>query len=69
MSRFQLIVGNIGIVYDGDNEIHAKNQFNIYEYLSQERHGRYTGESVMLLKDDEILREHIGSQDESDSSD
>ena len=46
--RYHVIVGNIGIVYDGDNLETAIAQFNEYTQLSIEGYGRAAHEEVGL---------------------
>lgn len=48
--RYHVIVGNIGIVYDGDNLETAIAQFNEYTQLSIEGYGRAAHEEVGLYK-------------------
>lgn len=63
MSRFQVIVGNVGnvgTVYDGDNEATADREFDAYVKASKGQGGgstRAEGESVTLMADGEISRE------------
>ena len=63
MSEYQVIVGNIGTVYDGPNPIEANKVYGTYKSLSQCDVGRASGESVTVLRDGEIQHEHIGEQD------
>jgi hypothetical protein len=63
MARYQVIVGNIGTVYDGDNMIDANRDFGTYKRQSQSGRGRAGGETVTLFDNDEIKFEHIGEQD------
>lgn len=61
--KYQVIVGNIGTVYDGDSWNDAKRDFGIYKRKSIEGVGRASGESVVLMEDGEPRWEHPGEQD------
>jgi hypothetical protein len=65
MARYEVIVGNIGKVYDGDSLPEA--QLHVVAYIDQSKseRGRAGGESVTLMKDGDILTEFIGTQDKS----
>jgi len=63
MARYQVICGNIGTVYDGDNMIDANRDYGTYKRQSQSGVGRAGGETVTLFDNDEIKFEHIGEQD------
>ena len=57
MKKYQVIVGNIGTVYDGDDEVEAKKEY--YSWIEQtERGGRASGEPVTLMIDGEPTEEH-----------
>lgn len=58
--KYQVIVGNIGTVYDGDDPVAAMNNFETYKHRSDENLGRAAGETVTLMEDGEIKVEHIG---------
>ncbi len=60
MDRFQVIVGNIGTVYSGDDYEVARAKYESYVTDSREGYGRAGGEDVVLMADDEIEREHHG---------
>jgi hypothetical protein len=55
---YEVIVGNIGTVYSGDNLEHATAIFDSYVAQSRSTFGRAAGESVTLLQDDDIIREY-----------
>ena len=60
MSSFCVVVGNIGTVYDGDDEAEARSIYAEYETQSRGGYGRAAGEPVALLTHgDEILAEHV----------
>ena len=60
MNRFEVIVGNIGTVYDGDNRGLADQDFAAYVRLSKAGYGRASGEDVTLFVDGEPEMEHDG---------
>jgi len=64
MKHYQVIVGNIGTVYDGASFIEARDAYSVYRRLSRANCGRASGESVTMLCDNEIKWEHIGTQGE-----
>ena len=61
MSRFQVVVGNVGTVYAGDDGAEANRLFDVYVDSSKSGVGRAGGEDVYLFADDEIAREHLGN--------
>lgn len=64
MKHYQVIVGNIGTVYDGASFIEAKQAYSDYRKQSRANCGRASGESVTMLCDNDIKWEHIGTQGE-----
>jgi len=56
--RYEVIVGNIGTVYDGSDRDEAEDTFDEYVRQSKSGRGRAGGESVVLMKDDEPVAEH-----------
>lgn len=66
MSKYELIVGNIGKVYDGDDRVEADRLFALYVDQSKSGVGRAGGEDVVLFEDDEIIREYTGHLKEND---
>ena len=65
MSKYQVIVGNLGTVYEGDDRIVALGKYATYVSNSKtgyEGVGRCTGESVTLMEDGEPEKEHLGYQ-------
>lgn len=58
---FEVVVGNIGTVYSGNNYMQAECCY--FRYLKQSRkgEGRAAGESVVLFHHGEIKREHAGT--------
>ena len=66
--RIEVIVSNIGTVYSGNSLKQAKFHFNEYVEQSKTHYGRASMESVWLMKQDEIVQEHVGElyQNEGD---
>lgn len=58
--HYEVIVGNIGLVYSVNNPIKAKQKFSTYRLQSQSRNGKSSGESVVIFRDGEIWLEFIG---------
>ena len=66
MHKYQVIVGNVGTVYDGDNEAQALREYAECVKLSKESEvGRMSDEDVTLFVDNEPEKEY--SPDEKDS--
>lgn len=57
---FEVIVGNIGTVYRGDDIDKATEFFTDYVGISNGLFGRASGEDVTLFEDGDILMEHVG---------
>jgi hypothetical protein len=64
---YEVIVSNIGKVYDGGFYQSALDCFAVYQRKSINNDGRAAGESVTLLKDGEPIREFAGSREEEES--
>ena len=62
MSDYEVIVGNVGTVYEGDSRYEANKAFNNYRESSRTTKGRAAGESVTMFLDGEPEREHQGYQ-------
>lgn len=62
MADFTVQVGNVGTVYSGKSELDARKAFKDYVKASLLQQGRAAGEDVTLLKDDEIIKEHLVPQ-------
>jgi hypothetical protein len=60
MSKYQVIVGNIGMVYDGNNPVEASRTYGEYKSQSESGVGRAGCEDVTLLENGEPKYEHIG---------
>ena len=64
MANYEVIVGNIGKVYEGGFYQSALDEFKVYEGRSIAGDGKAAGEPVTLLKDGEIMREYAPQHDE-----
>jgi len=60
---YQVIVGNIGTVYEGNNQHTARMKYGAYVRLSKEMRSRASCESVTLFFNDDIEREYVGLVD------
>jgi hypothetical protein len=61
MPTYEVIVGNVGSVYQGKSRVKALAAYVAYVVISQEHDSaRCYGEDVTLLIDGEIDREHTG---------
>lgn len=61
---YQVIVGNVGTVYNGESLKEAMELFDGYRTISKtEGSSRASGESVRLYHDDEIILEFVGYLD------
>ena len=63
MAHWQVIVGNIGTVYDGANGFTARQDYDAYVGLSRAPYGRASGESVVLFRGGEIELEHAATEE------
>jgi hypothetical protein len=63
--KYQVYVGNIGKVYDGDNHEDAMETFEEYVVISANGHGRASGEDVTLFEDGDIIKDFIGKENET----
>jgi hypothetical protein len=64
MANYEVIVGNIGKVYEGGFYQSALDDFTVYKNQSIKGIGRAAGESVTLMKDGEILQEYSAEEGE-----
>lgn len=60
-NHYQVIMSNVGIVYEGTNGFTAIKEYNSCIALSKNSLGRASGENVELLRNDEIMRIFVGS--------
>ena len=58
---FELVVGNIGTVYSGNNIMVAEQKFFSYVKDSKANYGRAAGEPVVLFHRGQIRREYQGT--------
>jgi len=61
--RYEVLVGNIGMVHEGHDREEAETIFHQYVELSEKGVGRMGGEDVVLLEDDEPIEEHEGLEE------
>jgi hypothetical protein len=59
-STYQVVVGNIGTVYSGHSLKTASRDFETYRAQSESGRGRAGDEDVCIMRDGDIIREHIG---------
>lgn len=60
--QYEVIVGNVGTVYAGANWKVAGETFREYVKISRDsEYGRAAGESVVFMKDGEIIEEYTGT--------
>ncbi len=59
MGKFQVVVGNVGIVYDGDNDEKAEEIFEEYIEISKSGASRAGDEPVTLMEDNDIVDEYM----------
>lgn len=69
MDKYQVIVGNIGTVYSGNDDVEACKIFGEYVEQSESGIGRAGNESVTLMDNDEIALEHDTERDYYDELD
>jgi hypothetical protein len=61
--KYEVVVGNIGIVYSGFSLMQALEDFKRYVGYSKSGEGRCAYESVVMFQDGEITQEHIDPND------
>ncbi len=57
--RFEVVVGNIGMVYQGNDLIQASRVYSLYREKSLRQEGRGAGEEVALFSDGELIRTYL----------
>lgn len=57
---FEIVVGNIGSVYSGNNFMQARSTYTQYVELSRNGHGRASGEAVTFFHNGEVRMEFPG---------
>ena len=60
IAKFEVIVGNIGNVYSGNNYMRARTLFTRYVKDSKRGYGRASQEPVTMLHNGEPTLEHNG---------
>lgn len=60
---YEVVVGNIGTTYAGTSRNAAFADFRDYRDQSKRGIGRAAGETVTVLRDNIIIREHFGNQE------
>jgi hypothetical protein len=65
-NRWEVLVGNIGKVFDGTRESAARVAYKDYVIQSKSGNGRASGESVTLMKNGEPVSEHFGKNEDED---
>jgi hypothetical protein len=60
MADYEVMVSNIGLVYNGSDEAKAKQEYENYKILSVLNAGRAGGESVVLFCNGEPWEEFVG---------
>ena len=68
MNSYQVIVSNVGTVYDGANKVEANKAYAAYKADSVNAIGRAAGEDVTLMMDGEPYQEFIGALSEHHSA-
>lgn len=63
MAYWEVIVGNIGKVFEGSNGFEAQKTYSQYVGMSKSGYGRASGESVALWRDNEPIKEFTGTND------
>ena len=63
---YQVVVGNLGTVYDGADAETAYECFGEYCGLSEGKYGRCSGETVTLMCEGEIAEEFTPSNRDDD---
>jgi hypothetical protein len=56
--KYRLVVGGVGIVYDGESEREAKRPFNLLVTQSKELGSKSARRSVTLFKNYQIIKEY-----------
>jgi len=62
--RYEVIAGNVGTIYLGDEPLVARRAYLDAVWLSTHEKGRMAGESVYLMKNGEPISEHEGTNDQ-----
>jgi len=61
MPNYEVIVGNVGTTYHGEDENKARQEYHEYVEISKNNKGnRVYAEDVILMEDGEIIEEYVG---------
>jgi hypothetical protein len=60
MAYYEVIVGNVGTIYSGYSKAEALHRYDTYVEISESCVGRAGGESIVLMVDGDISKEHEG---------
>ena len=63
---YTVIVANVGKIGEYASRQLAQESYKSYVELSTSGYGRVAGESVYLFENDEIIEEHMGTNDDRD---
>lgn len=63
-TKFEVIVGNVGTVYNGTRRHEAMSAYASYRLKSEVGEGRAGNESVALLCNGHVILEHVAKGDE-----
>ena len=63
---YEVIVGNIGRVYRGEDKNEAQTLYQHYLTQSEAQHGRAAGEDVSLFENGEPIAEFTGALNRND---
>jgi len=60
--NYEVVVGNIGTVYEGKDCKEATGIYNDYVKISKSRHGRAGSEPITLFRNGDIEKEYYGEE-------
>src|SRR5580704_508331 len=56
--KYRLLVGGVGIAYEGESEAEGRRQFGLFVAESKAARSRSSGESVTLFRNFEVMRRY-----------
>jgi hypothetical protein len=56
--KYRLLVGGVGIAYEGESEAEGRRQFGLFVAESKTARSRSSGESVILFRNFEVMRRY-----------
>jgi len=56
--KYRLLVGGVGIAYEGESEAEGRRQFRLFMAESKTARSRSSGESVTLFRNFEVVRRY-----------